>query len=71
MHAVKSLAFNHDALASLQPQTFVTTFIYSVMKMKIEDNEVWSSLASYVSKTYNQMDIRNISNTVYAFQRVS
>lgn len=71
MGAVRSLALNHNALASLTPQTFVTTFIYSTMKMKIEDPEVWSSLASYVSKTYKTMDIRSLSNTVYAFQKVS
>ena len=41
------------------------------MRMKIEDPEVWNSLAAYVAKTYNQMDIRNISNTVYALHRVS
>jgi hypothetical protein len=41
------------------------------MKMKIEDPEVWSSLASYVTKTHSLMDIRGISNTLYAFHRVS
>ena len=66
MQAVRSLALNHEALASLTPQTFVTTFIYATMKMKIEDPEVWNSLASYVSKTFKNMDIRSLSNTVYA-----
>lgn len=41
------------------------------MKMKIEDPEVWNSLASYVSKTFDLMDVRNLSNTIYAFHRIS
>lgn len=71
MSVVRGLALNHQALASLEPQTFVTTFIYATMKMNVDDAEVWSSLASYVAKVYNQFDIRNISNIVYAFQQVS
>lgn len=39
--------------------------------MKIEDPEVWASLASYISKNYKLMDIRNLSNTVYALHKVS
>ena len=41
------------------------------MKMKIEEPEVWSSLVSYVTKSYNSMDLRNLSNTIYALHRVS
>jgi hypothetical protein len=41
------------------------------MKMKIEDVEVWNSLASYVAKTYDQLDVRSLSNICYALQRVS
>ena len=71
MDAVKSLALNHEALASLMPQSYVTTFLYATMKMKIDDQEVWSSLASYISKSYRVFDIRNLSNIVYSFHRVS
>ena len=39
--------------------------------MKIEDQEVWSSLASYVLKVNDALDIRNLSNIVYSFQQVS
>ena len=41
------------------------------MKMKIEDPQVWSSLASYVATYHEEFDIRNISNTVYALHKIS
>lgn len=71
MKAVRSLALNHETMSSLQPNSFVTTFIYAIMKMKIEDPEVWTSLAGFVSKNYKLYDIRNLSNILYAFHRVS
>jgi hypothetical protein len=41
------------------------------MKMKFEDPEVWSSLASYIADNHKQFDVRNISNIVYALHRIS
>ena len=69
--AVKSLALNHDQLSSLSPQSYVTSLIHSSMKMRIESQEVWASLASYVLKNHHLFDVRSLSNIVYSFQQVS
>lgn len=71
MSVVKQIGLDHGILESLHPQSYVTSFIYSVMKMKIDDAQVWSSLASYVAKNYTTLDIRNVSNIVYALHKIS
>ena len=68
---VRTMALDHALLKSLQPQTYVTTFLYSLMKMKVEEPEVWHSLAGYVAACYKQYDFRNLSNILYALHRVS
>jgi hypothetical protein len=39
--------------------------------MKIEDHEVWSSLAGYISTILNDLDFRSLSNICHSFYRVS
>eukprot|EP00347_Sterkiella_histriomuscorum_P005962 403354597 len=68
---IKDYALDHELLRSFKPQSYVTSFVYSVMKMKFEDPQVWSSLASYIAQNYKLFDLRNISNIVYALHKVS
>jgi hypothetical protein len=39
--------------------------------MKIEDPEIWTSFASYISQRYDVFDIRNLSNIVYSLYQIS
>jgi hypothetical protein len=39
--------------------------------MRIEDLEVWSSLAGYISTILNDLDFRSLSNICHSFYRVS
>jgi hypothetical protein len=47
--AVRHVSTDLGQLASLRPQTYVTSLIHSVAKMRIDDAEIWNSLASYVA----------------------
>ncbi|CDW74735.1 UNKNOWN [Stylonychia lemnae] len=69
--AIRLIALDHKLLEQLSPQSYVTSFIYSVMKMKNDDPQVWASLASYISKNYQHFDMRNISNIVYSLHKIS
>ena len=48
VEAIKSIALDHSVLANMESQTYVASFIHAVAKMKIDDQTVWTSLASYV-----------------------
>lgn len=71
MNAVKYLALNHELLYQLEKQSYVTNFIHSVMKMKIDDSAIWASLARYVSENQFVFDLRNISNICYSMMQIS
>ena len=52
LRLVKAISQDHALLSSLEPKSYVATFIHSVMKMRIDDPIVWSSLASFVAKNH-------------------
>lgn len=40
-------------------------------KMKIDDEIVWFNIAAQMSKTHEQMSIRNLSTCIYALTNIS
>ena len=50
-NAIRSLVVGSNFSNQLadMPSTYVTSLIHATSKMKIEDAEVWNSLASYVA----------------------
>ena len=49
MEAVKSIALNHKMMARIKKQSYVTSFVHAVSRMRIDDEEVWGSLAAYLA----------------------
>ena len=68
---MKMLALDHSRLASLPSLTYVSSFVHCVSKMRIEDEAVWASLASYLAERHDQFDARNLSTVTYALANIS
>ena len=62
MEAVRSIALNHGVMASIKKQSYVTSFVHAVSRMKIDDEEIWSSLASYMAQRCESFSARDLSN---------
>ena len=43
------MACDHKLLASLKPQSYVTSLVHTTAKLGLTDTEMWNSLASYVA----------------------
>ena len=71
INSIRSLAIDHAALSSLEKQSYVASFIYSTMKLKVDDQAIWMSLAQYVSNNVEKFDLRGLSNIVYSFHKIS
>ena len=48
MDAVKSIALDHKVMSRIKRQSYITSFIHAVSRMKIDDEEIWSSLGAYM-----------------------
>ena len=68
---IKSIALNPRILNELQPRSYVATFLGAAAAMKIDDHEIWSSLAAYVSTIMHELDFRSLSSICYSFYKAS
>lgn len=68
---MRSLALDPTFLYTLKPKSYIATFIGAAASMNIEDHQVWTSLAGYVSTILEDFDFRSISNICHSFYRVS
>lgn len=48
MEAVRSLTLDHKVLASFDRLSYVSSLIHCVARMKIDDEQIWASLASFI-----------------------
>lgn len=68
MRAVNVVANN---LLEGLSESYFSAFTHAVSKMKIDDEIVWFKIASQISKTHDQMSIRNLSTCIYALTNIS
>ena len=71
VNAIRYIALDHSILANLKQQSYVTTLIHTMAKMRMKDAQSWLSLASYFSQRYEFFDIRSISNIMYSFYKIT
>ena len=71
MELIKSLAFDHSKLASLEKQSYVSSLVHAMSRMKIDDEQVWASLAAYLVQRVDIFDHRDLSTQIYALAKVS
>ena len=48
MDAIEAVACSHQELAALPKLSYVSSLIHCVAKMRVDDEIVWSSLASFL-----------------------
>ncbi len=53
------------------PQSYVTSLVHAVSKMKIDDEIIWSSFASFIAGRHDQMSLRDLSTCVYSLTTIS
>jgi hypothetical protein len=70
MVSVKQLALDHKTLAGLEKLSYASSFIHCVARMKIDDEQVWASLASFVVMNHEQFNARELSNIVFAMSKI-
>ena len=49
--------------------SYVSSLAYTTMNMKIRDNEIWFSLAEYLLKNHEQLEIRALSTFLVALSK--
>lgn len=70
MSVVEQLALDHKLLASLEKLSYVSSFIHCVSRMKIDDEQVWTSLASFIVLNHESFNTRELSNILFALSKV-
>ena len=70
MQVVKDIALSPGRLNSMKA-TYLTSFVATVAKMKIDDEEIWGALAAYLVEHCEQFDERDLSTQVYSLQLAS
>lgn len=70
MSSVRALALDHRLLATLDKLSYVSSFVHCVSRMKIDDEQVWSSLASFIVSRHEEFNGRELSNIVFALSKI-
>jgi hypothetical protein len=71
MNLVREIAFDHARLGDLEKQSYVTSFIHGLSRMKVDDDQTWASLASYLSQKLDHFSERDLSTQVYSLANIS
>lgn len=70
MKVVLDLTLDHRLLASLEKLSYVSSLVHCVARMKIDDEQVWASLASFVVLNKDRFTARELSNIVFALSKI-
>ena len=62
MEVVRMLALDHGRLAEIEKQSYVTSFVHALSRMKLDDEQVWGSLAAYLAQKMEVFDERDLAN---------
>jgi len=49
MQTVRYLTLNHHILARLSRQSYVTSLVHAISRMRIDDEQVWASIGAYLA----------------------
>ena len=45
--------------------------MHATAKMKIDDAQIWASLASYIAQSHDRFDVRNLSTVLYSLYKIN
>ena len=71
MDAVRSLALDHRILSGFGKLSYVTSLIHATSRMKIDDEQIWTSFASFIALKHDQFSSRDLSNQVFALSKIN
>jgi len=70
MSVINDLALDHRTLAQLDKLSYVSSLVHCIARMKIDFEEIWGSLASFVVFHHDKFTQRELSNIVFAFSKI-
>lgn len=71
MDAVRYLTLDHKILARMSRQSYVTSLVHAISRMRIDDEQVWASLGAYLAERADVFSERDLSTQVYSLMNVS